>query len=71
MPGEVVGLGAPTARPDEHLMTGAPMGPGPGPEILTMNARGGLLADQLDDMARMSANPDLEVLAQRARDLGQ
>lgn len=27
-------LDAPTARPDEHVMSGAPVGPGPGPEVL-------------------------------------
>lgn len=30
----VVGLHAPSARPGEHVMTGAPRGPGAGPEIL-------------------------------------
>ena len=32
-PQDVPGLTDPTARPDEHLMTGAPSGPGPGPEM--------------------------------------
>lgn len=27
----------PTDRPDEHVMSGLPVGPGPGPEALTMN----------------------------------
>lgn len=28
----------PTDRPDEHVMAGLPVGPGPGPEAMTMNA---------------------------------
>lgn len=31
---EVVGLDAPTQRPDEHVTAGAALGPGPGPEAL-------------------------------------
>lgn len=30
----VLGLNAPSQRPGEHVMTGAPQGPGAGPEIL-------------------------------------
>src|SRR5215207_2868852 len=30
-------LNDPTERPDEHPMTGAPMGPGAGPEVLPMS----------------------------------
>lgn len=30
----IVGLDAPTQRPDEHVTSGVPMGPGPGPEVL-------------------------------------
>jgi len=30
----VVPLDAPSTNPGEHVMTGAPMGPGPGPEML-------------------------------------
>ncbi len=33
-PGEVTGLDAPTQRPSEPLSTGAPFGPGGGPEVL-------------------------------------
>lgn len=34
-PGSMQPLDAPTDRPDEHMMTGVPAGPGPGPEALT------------------------------------
>lgn len=34
LPEPITPFGAPTQRPDEHVMTGAPAGPGPGPEIL-------------------------------------
>lgn len=34
-PGSLQPLDAPTDRPDEHMMTGVPAGPGPGPEALT------------------------------------
>lgn len=33
-PGGVTPLDAPSERPGEHVMTGAPLGPGAGPEIL-------------------------------------
>lgn len=33
-PAPVVGLDAPTMRPDEHVMAGSPLGAGPGPEAL-------------------------------------
>lgn len=33
-PQPVVPLDAPSMRPDEHVMAGAPVGPGPGPEAL-------------------------------------
>jgi hypothetical protein len=32
----VTGIGAPTTRPNEHIMTGTDYGPGPGSEILPM-----------------------------------
>jgi len=35
-PGEVPGLGDPTARPDEPVTAGLASGPGPGPEALPM-----------------------------------
>jgi hypothetical protein len=34
LPGSLPPLSAPTDRPDEHLMSGVPAGPGPGPEAL-------------------------------------
>lgn len=34
LPGSIPGLDAPTARPDEPLTHGAPVGPGGGPEVL-------------------------------------
>jgi hypothetical protein len=33
-PGGVTPLNAPSERPGEHVMTGAPVGPGAGPEVL-------------------------------------
>jgi hypothetical protein len=30
----VLGLNAPSTRPGEHVMAGAPQGPGPGPDVL-------------------------------------
>lgn len=35
----VPSMEGPTTRPGEHVMTGAPMGPGPGPEILPQPQR--------------------------------
>lgn len=35
LPGSVTGLDAPTSRPAEPLTAGLPMGPGPGPEVLS------------------------------------
>lgn len=48
-PVNVVPLDAPSNAPDEHVLAGAPMGPGPGPESLAVN---------------MTPNPDLERLGQ-------
>lgn len=36
---QVLSLHAPTQRPDEHVMTGSPMGPGAGPEALATPQR--------------------------------
>ena len=35
IPGQLVGLDAPTQRPNEPVTAGLPQGPGPGPEALT------------------------------------
>lgn len=35
LPGSLTPLDAPTARPGEPLTAGIPLGPGPGPEVLT------------------------------------
>lgn len=71
MPGDLGDFAGATNRPDEHLMTGSPSGPGPGPEILTAGQPSGMLADRLDQMAKVSGNTDLAILANRARILGQ
>lgn len=34
LPGELTGLHEPSQNPGEHVMTGVPSGPGPGPEVL-------------------------------------
>lgn len=70
-PGQVIPLDAPTQRPDEPVTHGLALGPGAGPEALSMNQPTGFLADKLDDLARTSGNTDLQVLAARARQLGQ
>ena len=59
-PGSLPPLNAPSDRPDEHLMTGVPAGPGPGPEALhpliahplvsgvaALNSLGGQVSPQL------------------------
>jgi len=50
---EVVPLDAMTQRPDEFPSTGAAMGPGAGPEVLS--TPGMLSAQQNEDMAKLSA----------------
>lgn len=48
---QVTPIGAPTMRPDEPITAGAPVGPGPGPEVLGLKTT----ADtQLADMNKLS-----------------
>lgn len=49
LPGSVTPLDAPTSRPGEPVTAGIPLGPGPGPEVLT-NPVGG--ADPVLDRLR-------------------
>lgn len=53
-----VNFGGPTARPNEPVTTGAPVGPGPGPEILQ-----GTDPNQRDIERLRPMLPALEVLA--------
>lgn len=71
LPGQLTPLTAPTQRPSEPLTTGIASGAGAGPEVLGNFQRNGNLASTLDQLARASGNSDLQVLAQRAMQLGQ
>src|SRR5689334_3540183 len=59
-PGGIVPLDAPSQRPDEHVMTGAPVGGGAGPEVL-----GSLMPQEADpNLGKMRAYlPVLELAA--------
>lgn len=61
-----VGLHAPTARPDEPITHGLAMGPGAGPEALGLNTPQPAVATTLADLARISGDPSLAMLAQQA-----
>ena len=62
-PAPVMGPGdamlQPTARPDEHPMAGAPMGPGPGPEAIPAP----IVPTTQDDWGMAKSLPMLEMLA--------
>jgi hypothetical protein len=47
MPGSLGPLDAPTARPNEPVTAGAPVGPGPGPEAVAALGLGGEDLDEL------------------------
>lgn len=64
----VVPLSAPTQRPDEPVTAGAPLGPGPGPEVMgpAMAARTAQYqsaSQLLSSIAASSDNADLQALA--------
>lgn len=57
-PVQVTPLHAPTQNPDEHVLAGAPLGPGPGPEALAVNTQPD------EDLARLGTYlPVLELAA--------
>lgn len=65
LPDNLTPLDAPTQRPTEHVMTGAPMGPGSGPEILGLPPEPGpdsAVADKLRAMYLAHPNRDLAEL---------
>lgn len=64
----VIPLNAPTQRPDEPVTAGAPLGPGPGPEVMgpaqsMRTAQYQSASDLLSNIAAGSDNPDLQALA--------
>lgn len=70
LPGSLPPLNRPSERPGEPLTTGAPVGAGPGPEVLGGNL-GPSLADTIQAAAVASGSSDLAFLADRARRMGQ
>lgn len=68
----VVGLDAPTQRPDEHVTTGVPIGPGAGPEALGPAAppQGGQLSQMLFRFASADMTGALASLADEALQRG-
>lgn len=67
-PTELLSLLGPTARPDEPVTAGLPMGPGPGPEIL--GGPSNRASDTLDELAAQTGDQALALLAMRARSRG-
>lgn len=62
----------PTERPDEPLTTGAPVGPGAGPEVIPgLGPAPAGMAGLLRTIAGAVGSSDLEELAQRAESLGR
>lgn len=62
-------LARPTTRPAEPVTAGAPVGPGPGREALGARPR---VSDILAEIAaELDDDPNLMLLAQRARNLGR
>lgn len=74
MPGAAGAFSRPTERPDEHVMSGAPMGPGPGPQVLRPPAPpdgSSPISAMLSQLAQQSGNSEIAQLAQKATSLGQ
>jgi hypothetical protein len=68
-------LSGPTARPNEPVTAGLPIGAGPGPEAmppspLTMAPEGGKLSDTLTQIAQRTGSSAMAALAQRAQGMG-
>lgn len=58
-------MGAPTARPDEPVTHGLPMGPGGGPEVLG-NLGGSQAGQWMRRLSMLTGNPYFAALADRA-----
>lgn len=67
MPAPMGGLNAPTSRPTEPVTAGLGLGPGVGPEAVFGTNRTNEAADLLDRVAMATGDPDLQMLADRAR----
>ena len=68
-PGSGPGLAQPTGRPFEPVTAGAPIGPGPGPEILGLPAPPGMQQNPravLSALAARFSDPDLSALVGQA-----
>lgn len=65
LPGSLPPLNRPSERPGEPLTTGAPVGAGPGPEILGLAPSPQTLGDMLNRLA--ASNPDIAYLAAAAQ----
>lgn len=72
-PAPVTPLFAPTERPDTPITTGLPMGEGPGPEALLMNAGSSAekLSDTLAKMIPYDETGEVAILYQQALARGQ
>lgn len=55
-------LDAPSDRPGEHVMAGAPLGPGPGPEVLGIPQGTDAVDDYLRALWSIDPNPDIREL---------
>ena len=62
----VTELFAPTQRPEEDIMTGNKLGPGPGPEVLGMNPVTRKLSDILAEMIPYDNTGEVSILYQNA-----
>jgi len=62
----VTELFAPTQRPEEDIMTGNKLGPGPGPEVLGMNPVTRKLSDILAEMIPYDNTGEVAILYQNA-----
>jgi hypothetical protein len=60
-PADVPSLSDPSTRPDEHVMSGAPVGPGPGP-ALPIPAQYATARDLLTGALSASPNPEVQYL---------
>jgi hypothetical protein len=59
-------LFAPTQRPEEPITAGAPIGAGPGPEVLGIAPRGEKLSDALARMLPFDNTGEVAILYQQA-----
>jgi len=68
--GPVTELYAPSQRPTEDIMAGNRLGPGPGPEVLSMNPATEKLSDVLAKMIPYDQTGEIAILYQRAASRG-